>query len=87
MENKQIKVKLIKQVPVIRTLNIVDIDQWKLRKDNFIIQCNSGKDMGNYIDSDYCSEEYGIEPHDDKEIPCEAEWGDVIQVWDEHGEL
>jgi hypothetical protein len=47
------------------------------------------KDMGGYIDSDYCSEEYGIEPyHDDKEIACEAEWGDVIQVWyKEHGEV
>ena len=56
MENKQIKVKIIKQVPVIRTLNIVDLDTWNLNKNNFIVQCNSEKDMGGYIDSDYCSE-------------------------------
>jgi hypothetical protein len=46
MENKQIKVKIIKQVPVIRTLNIVDLDTWNLNKNNFIIQCNSEKRYG-----------------------------------------
>ena len=38
MENKQIKVKIIKQVPVIRTLNIVNLDTWNLNKNNFIIK-------------------------------------------------
>jgi hypothetical protein len=87
MENKQIKIKIIKQVPVIRTLNIVDLDTWNLNKNNFIIQCNSEKDMGGYIDSDYCSEEYGIEPCQDEEIACEAEWGDVVQLYKEDGEI
>jgi hypothetical protein len=75
MENKQIKVKIIKQVPVIRTLNIVDLDTWNLNKNNFIIQCNSAKDMGGYIDSDYCSEEYGIEPCQDEEIDLRSRMG------------
>lgn len=87
MENK-IKLKVQVIVPTTIELEIVDEDLWNSRKNDFYIQCNSEKDMGSYINSDYCEEEYGIKPIQDTidEDIVNKEYGDIITVWDENGE-
>ena len=81
------KVKLQVIVPTTFELEIVDKELWKSKKDEFFSQCNSEKDMGSYIHTDYCEEEYGIRMLEEniKEDTNNKEYGEIIQTWDENG--
>jgi hypothetical protein len=81
-----ILIKVYKKIAVNRLFKIVDSDTWKKRKNDFIAQINCGKDMGNYIGTDYCSEEFGIEPIHNEDISETSEWDEIISMIDEKGE-
>ena len=81
-----ILIKVYKKIAVNRLFKIVDSDTWKKRKNDFIAQINCGKDMSNYIGTDYCLDEYGIEPLHNEEIPGTQEWDEIISMIDEKGE-
>ena len=85
---KSIKVKVEVIIPTTIELDIVDEDKWRIGKNNFISQCNAEKDMGSYMNSDYCEEEYGIRVNQDniEEDIANKEYGGIINVWDENGE-
>ena len=85
---KSIKVKVEVITPTTIELDIVDEDKWRIGKNNFILQCNAEKDMGSYMNSDYCEEEYGIRVNQDtiEEDIVNKEYGSILQVWDEKGE-
>jgi len=85
MKNIKVKVEVI--VPTTFELEITDKKLWKERKDEFFSSCNSEKDMGAYIQTDYCEEEYGIRIIDEniEEDHLNKEFGDIIQTWDENG--
>jgi len=80
MKNIKVKVQVI--VPTTFKLEITDKKLWKKRKDEFFSSCNSEKDMGAYIQTDYCEEDYGVKIIDET---IEKEFGDIIQTWDENG--
>ena len=81
-----ILIKVYKKIAVNRLFKIVDFDTWKKRENDFIAQINCGKDMGNYIGTDYCSEEFGIEPIHNEDISETSEWDEIISMVDEKGE-
>lgn len=85
---KSIKVKVEVITPTTIELEIVDEDKWKFRKNDFYFQCNAEKDMGSYMNSDYCEEEYGIRVNQDTidEDIVNKEYGSIIQVWNENGD-
>ena len=85
MKNIKIQVQVI--VPTTFELEITDKKRWKEKKDEFFSQCNCEKDMGAYIQTDYCEEEYGIRIIDEniEEDHLNKEFGDIIQTWDENG--
>ena len=85
MKNIKVKVEVI--VPTTFELEITDKKLWKERKDEFFSSCNSEKDMGAYIQTDYCEEEYGIRIIDEtiEEDHLNKEFGNIIQTWDENG--
>ena len=85
MKNIKVKVQVI--VPTTFELEITDKKLWKKRKDEFFSQCNCEKDMGAYIQTDFCEEEYGIRIIDEniEEDHLNKEFGDIIQTWDENG--
>jgi len=85
---KSIKVKVEVITPTTIELDIIDEDKWRIGKNNFIFQCNAEKDMGTYMNSDYCEEEYGIRVNQDtiEEDIVNKEYGSILQVWDENGE-
>ena len=80
MKNIKVQVQVI--VPTTFELEITDKKRWKERKDEFFSSCNSEKDMGAYIQTDYCEEDYGVKIIDET---IEKEFGDIIQTWDENG--
>jgi hypothetical protein len=85
MKNIKVQVQVI--VPTTFELEIIDKKRWKEKKDEFFSQCNCEKDMGAYIQTDYCEEEYGIRIIDEniEEDHLNKEFGDIIQTWDENG--
>jgi hypothetical protein len=85
MKNIKVQVQVI--VPTTFELEITDKKRWKERKDEFFSSCNSEKDMGAYIQTDYCEEDYGIRIIDEtiEEDHLNKEFGDIIQTWDENG--
>ena len=85
MKNIKVQVQVI--VPTTFELEITDKKRWKEQKDEFFSQCNCEKDMGAYIQTDYCEEEYGIRIIDEniEEDHLNKEFGDIIQTWDENG--
>jgi hypothetical protein len=85
----KIKVKLQVIVPTTFELEIVDEELWKNKKDEFFSQCNSEKDMGAYIQTDYCEEEYGIRMLEENinEDTDNKDFGEIIQTWDEYGKV
>jgi hypothetical protein len=85
MKNIKVQVQVI--VPTTFELEITDKKLWKEKKDEFFSSCNSEKDMGAYIQTDYCEEEYGIRIIDEtiEEDHLNKEFGDIIQTWDENG--
>ena len=85
MKNIKVKVQVI--VPTTFELEITDKKLWKERKDEFFSQCNCEKDMGSYIQTDFCEEEYGIRMLEEniKEDTNNKEYGEIIQTWDENG--
>lgn len=83
MRNDTIKIRVVKEVVYSRIFKIVDEKLWKKKKNWFIDQINSDKDMGNYLDSDYCQEEYGIEFEQEHPQHDDDEWGDVLDMRDE----
>jgi hypothetical protein len=85
MKNIKVQVQVI--VPTTFELEITDKKRWKEKKDEFFSSCNSEKDMGAYIQTDYCEEEYGIRIIDEtiEEDHLNKEFGDIIQTWDENG--
>ena len=84
---KNIKVKVDVIVPTTFELEITDKKLWKERKDEFFSSCNSEKDMGAYIQTDYCEEDYGVKIIDEtiEEDHLNREFGNIIQTWDENG--
>ncbi len=82
---EKIKIRVVKEIPHDRIFQIVDKDLWESKKDDFISQINCGKDMGSYIDSDYCKEEYGIISWWDSSDDVNSEWGEIISMEDENG--
>ena len=85
---KNITVKVEVMIPTTFELEITDKKLWKERKDEFFSSCNSEKDMGAYIQTDYCEEEYGVKIIDEtiEEDHLNREFRDIIQTWDENGE-
>jgi hypothetical protein len=85
MKNIKVKVEVI--VPTTFELEITDKKLWKERKDEFFSSCNSEKDMGAYIQTDYCEEDYGVKIIDEtiEEDHLNREFGNIIQTWDENG--
>jgi hypothetical protein len=85
MKNIKVQVQVI--VPTTFELEITDKKRWKERKDEFFSSCNSEKDMGAYIQTDYCEEDYGVKIIDEtiEEDHLNKEFGDIIQTWDENG--
>ena len=84
---KNITVKVEVMIPTTFELEITDKKLWKERKDEFFSSCNSEKDMGAYIQTDYCEEDYGVKIIDEtiEEDHLSKEFGDIIQTWDENG--
>jgi hypothetical protein len=84
---KNIKVKVEVMIPTTFELEITDKKLWKERKDEFFSSCNSEKDMGAYIQTDYCEEDYGVKIIDEtiEEDHLNREFRDIIQTWDENG--
>jgi hypothetical protein len=85
MKNIKVKVEVI--VPTTFELEITDKKLWKERKDEFFSSCNSEKDMGAYIQTDYCEEDYGVKIIDEtiEEDHLNRDFGNIIQTWDENG--
>jgi hypothetical protein len=85
---KNITVKVEVMIPTTFELEITDEKLWKKRKDEFFSSCTSEKDMGAYIQTDYCEEEYGVKIIDEtiEEDHLNREFRDIIQTWDENGE-
>ena len=86
MKNITVKVEAI--IPTTFELEITDKKLWNKRKNDFFCQCNSEKDMGAYIHTDYCEEEYGVRIINEtiEEDHLNREYGEIIQTWDENGE-
>ena len=84
---KNITVKVEVMIPTTFELEITDKKLWKERKDEFFSSCNSEKDMGAYIQTDYCEEDYGVKIIDEtiEEDHLNREFGNIIQTWDENG--
>lgn len=85
MRSDTIKIRVVKEVLYSRIFKIVDKKLWKEKKNDFIAQLNCGKDMGNYLDTGYCEEEYGIEFDQEHPQYDDDEWGDIIDMQDEEG--
>ena len=86
MKNITVKVEVI--VPTTFELEITDEKLWKKRKNEFFSSCNTEKEMGAYIQTDYCEEDYGVKIIDEtiEEDHLNREFGNIIQTWDENGE-
>jgi len=85
MKNITVKVEVI--VPTTFELEITDEKLWKKRKNEFFSSCNTEKEMGAYIQTDYCEEDYGVRVIEEtiEEDHLNREFGNIIQTWDENG--
>ena len=85
MKNITVKVEVI--VPTTFELEITDEKLWKKRKNEFFSSCNTEKEMGAYIQTDYCEEDYGVRVIEEtiEEDHLNREYGEIIQTWDEYG--